>query len=74
MRLRLSGLTLMAVAIVYSSLQLMEPEHVRAYGEGCCFVSSDCGSGGSCYWCEAHCSPVGYNYGFCDSEACKPPN
>src|ERR1700677_625506 len=72
MKLRLLGLTLMAVAIAYSSLQLLEPEHVHAYGDGCCFASGDCGSGGRCTWCASHCSDVGDNYGFCDAEQCVP--
>jgi hypothetical protein len=72
MKPKLLGLTLMAAAIIYSSLQLIEPEHVRAYGKGCCFSNYDCG-GASCYWCGAHCSPIGSNYGYCNAEACAPP-
>jgi len=75
MRLRVLGYALAAAAVVYSSLQLIEPpQKVNAYGSGCCFSSSDCKvPGQSCTYCQKACSDS--NYGVCgNAHQCPPGN
>jgi len=67
-RLRVFGFTLAAAMIIYSSLQLIEPQ-VTAAGTTCCVTSSDCIKGLPCTQCTNSC---GVEHGFCGNSHCIP--